>query len=171
MQFNEPVLRLIESRAHHALPSGLTRIAYIGPVSGRTVCLPVLCVADGSRFLVVTGRSEHKRWWRSFRRTTGGTHTCRMPPRRHGTGTDPSGARRCAQPLPALAHPSSGRGIGPTTPVTSLHPVEDLTRRSDSCAEPSRARRHHPMRIRAAEMPSGWDLRPCRNVRPSSTMS
>jgi hypothetical protein len=67
VRFNELVLRLIESPAHHLMPSGLNRIAYTGPVSGEAVRLPVHSVADGSRFLVVACRPEQKRWWRTFR--------------------------------------------------------------------------------------------------------
>jgi hypothetical protein len=64
---NELVLRLANSPAHHLMPIGLIRIAYTGSISGRAVCLPVRSVADESRFLVVAGRPERKRWWRTFR--------------------------------------------------------------------------------------------------------
>lgn len=67
MRFNPSLLRLIESPASRLLPRSLTAISYTGPVSGNTIRLPAQSVADGNRFLVVAGRPEHKRWWRTFR--------------------------------------------------------------------------------------------------------
>jgi hypothetical protein len=120
VRFNEVVFRLIVSRAHRVMPSGLTAIAYTGPVSGRAVCLPVQSVADGNRFLVVAGRPEQKRWWRAFR--------CPAPARltRAGCRYDVMGQvltgleRTDALTVYLAAHPRSGRGIGPTTPVIAF---------------------------------------------------
>jgi hypothetical protein len=122
MRFNRLVARLIDSPAHYLMPSGLTRIAYTGRVSGRAVCLPVQSVADGSRFLVVAGRPEHKRWWRTFRRpqpallTRAGCSYAVM-------GQVLTGAERTgALTVYLAAHPRSGGGIGSNTPVIAFTP-------------------------------------------------
>jgi hypothetical protein len=120
VRFNELVLRLIESPAHHLMPSGLNRIAYTGPVSGEAVRLPVHSVADGSRFLVVACRPEQKRWWRTFR--------CPQRARltRAGRRYDVIGRvltsqeRADALTLYTAAQLSSARGINVNTPVIAF---------------------------------------------------
>ncbi len=71
MRLNGLVLRLIESPLHRLLPGGLTEISYARPTAGNTIRLPAQSVTDVSRFLVVAGRPERKRWWRAFRRGIG----------------------------------------------------------------------------------------------------
>jgi hypothetical protein len=66
MRFNFLLLKAIESPAYRLFPGCLTEISYTGPVSGSTIRLPAYSVEDGRQFLVVAGRPEHKRWWRSF---------------------------------------------------------------------------------------------------------
>jgi hypothetical protein len=120
VRFNELIMRLIESPAYHVMPSGLTRIAYTGPVSGRPICLPVQSVADASRFLVVAGRPEHKRWWRTFSRPRQARLT-RAGCRYDVMGQVLSGPERTeAITVYMAAHPRSGRGVGPDTPVIAF---------------------------------------------------
>ncbi|MCW2766640.1 MAG: hypothetical protein JWO11_2599 [Nocardioides sp.] len=124
MRFNGLVLRLIGGPAYRLLPSGLTEISYTGPVSGSAVRLPAQSVLDGSRFLVVAGRPEHKRWWRTFRRP--------QPARlmRGGRGYDVMGQvlegpdRADALTSYLAARPGSSRGIGPSTPVIAFDRIE-----------------------------------------------
>jgi hypothetical protein len=122
VRFNRLVARLVASPAHRVVPSGLTRIVYTGPVSGSAVCLPVLSVADGHRFLVLAGRPEHKRWWRTFRRPqparlTRAGHTYDV------TGQVLAGPQRGDALTAYLAvHPRSGRGVGPDTPLIAFTP-------------------------------------------------
>jgi hypothetical protein len=124
MRFNGLVLRLLEGPAYRLLPSGLTEISYTGPSSGRAIRLPAHSVSDGSRFLVVAGRPERKRWWRAFRHpqpallVRGG---CRY----HVTGRVLTGSERPGAVRAYLvAHPGSRRGIGPQTPVIAFERVE-----------------------------------------------
>jgi hypothetical protein len=118
--FNQLVLKLLAGPGQHLLPRGLTQISYIGPVSGRAIRLPAQSVADGNRFLVVAGRAEHKRWWRSFRaprpaRLLRGGH------RYDVTGRILAGPERTAALTTYLAaHPGTRRGIGPQTPVIAF---------------------------------------------------
>jgi len=120
VRFNKLVLGLVESPAYHLMPRGLTRIAYTGPVSGKAVCLPVQSVADEGRFLVVAGRPEQKRWWRTFRRPQPARLT------RGGRCYDVIGQvlagpeRTDAVTVYLAAQPGSARGIGPNTPVIAF---------------------------------------------------
>jgi hypothetical protein len=120
VQIDRLVNRLIESPVHHVMPRALTRIAYIGPLSGSAVCLPVQSVADGNRFIVVAGRPEQKRWWRAFRRP----HPARLT--RAGNHYNVSGlvltGRERSEALATYldALPRGSRGIGAATPVIAL---------------------------------------------------
>jgi hypothetical protein len=120
VRFNGVVLRLIDSPARRLMPSGLTQIAYTGPVSGETVRLPVYSVAEGSRFLVVAGRPEHKRWWRTFR------HPRLARLTRAGRCDDVVGQilagsdRVSALAVCTAAQSSSRRGIDASTPVIAF---------------------------------------------------
>jgi hypothetical protein len=123
MRFNPLVLRLINSSAHRLLPSGLTEISYTGAVSGRAIRLPAQSVADGRRFLVVAGRPEHKRWWRSFR---GPRSAGLMRGGRHYNviGQVLSGSERAEALTKYLAaHPGSRRAIEAETPVIAFAEV------------------------------------------------
>jgi hypothetical protein len=123
MRFNSLVLRLINSSAHRLLPGGLTEISYTGSVSGKAIRLPAQSVADGRRFLVVAGRPEHKRWWRSFRRprlaglVRGGRRYDVIGQVLSGSERDDAMAKYLA------AHPGSRRGMGPETPVIAFAEV------------------------------------------------
>jgi hypothetical protein len=118
------VLRLLDSPAYHLLPGGFTAISYTRPVSGRAFRLPAQSVVDGGRFLVVAGRPERKRWWRSFRRA----HPARLV--RCGSRFDVTGhmlagsERSGALAAYLVAHPASRRGIGPGTPVIAFERVQ-----------------------------------------------
>jgi hypothetical protein len=120
MGFNELVLRLLNRPAYRLLPTDLTQISNSGPVSGRPIRLPAQCVADGARFLVVAGRPERKRWWRSFSRP--------QPARlvRGGRCYDVTGRvltgpeRDVALAAYLLARPGARRGIGPATPIIAF---------------------------------------------------
>jgi hypothetical protein len=124
VRLNGLVLRLIEGPLHRLLPGGLTEISYTGPISGNAIRLPAQSVIDGSRFLVVAGRPERKRWWRAFRHS--------QPARliRGGSPHDVSGhvlvgsERHIALQAYLMAHPGSRRGIGPETPIIAFERVE-----------------------------------------------
>lgn len=49
------------------LLGGLCELRFVGRASGRDIALPVQCVRDGSRLVVLVGRADGKRWWRNFR--------------------------------------------------------------------------------------------------------
>ena len=120
MRFNGLVLKVLRSPARRLLPSGLTEIAYTGPVSGSAIRLPAHSVTDGSRFLVVAAHPERKRWWRAFRYP--------QPARivRDGSRYDVTGhvlvgpERTRALAAYLLASPSGRRAIGPQTPVVAF---------------------------------------------------
>jgi hypothetical protein len=67
MPLNALVLQVLDSPLYPLLRGDLAQIGYTGPISGRSIRLPAQSVADHDRFLVVAGRPEHKRWWRSSR--------------------------------------------------------------------------------------------------------
>lgn len=46
---------------------GLCELRFVGRVSGRDIALPVQCVRDGTRLVVLVARADGKRWWRNFR--------------------------------------------------------------------------------------------------------
>jgi hypothetical protein len=120
MRFNQLVLRLIEGPAHRLLPSGLTRISYTGPVSGRDIRFPAQSVVDGSRFLVVAGRPQGKRWWRSFRRPQR-ARLMRGGRQYEVIGQVLTGPERAGALTSYLAaHRGSRRLIGPETPVIAF---------------------------------------------------
>jgi hypothetical protein len=120
MRLNRMVLRLIEGRAYRLVPSGLTEISYTGPVSGGAIRLPAHSVVDGSRFLVVAGRPERKRWWRSFRRPLA-ARLVRGGVRYEVVGHVLAGPDRAAALIAYLAAcPGNRSGIGPETPVIAF---------------------------------------------------
>lgn len=120
MLLDPVVLRLLESRAHRLLPGGLVEITYTGPLSGRKIVLPVQSAVDGDRLLVVAGRPERKRWWRSFRDPRPGRLL------RNGVWHDVVGVvltgaeRQAALDAYLPAHPGSRPGVGPNTPVVAF---------------------------------------------------
>ena len=121
--FNELVLRLIESPVHRLLPSDLTEISYTGPVSGRSIRLPAHSVLDGSRFLVVAGRPDGKRWWRSFRHP----HPARLVRGGHRynvIGEILAGPQRASALDTYLTANPISRGVGPQTPIMAFERAE-----------------------------------------------
>jgi hypothetical protein len=124
MSLNTLVLKVLDSPLYRLLPGDLTQICYIGAVSGRSIRLPAQSVADRDRFLVVAGRPEHKRWWRSFRHP--------RPARlvRGGRQYDVRGGllsgedRTVALATYLAARPTSRGGIAPLTPVIAFQRVE-----------------------------------------------
>lgn len=120
MRLNRLILRILDSPFRRVLPRELGEISYTGPVSGRSVRLPALCVADGSRFLVVAGRPGRKTWWRAFR------HPCHAQLLRGGTRSAtvghvlPEPERSTALETYLVTHPGSRRGIGPSTPIIAF---------------------------------------------------
>ena len=65
--FNRMVLALLRSPAHGIVDPGLCELRYVADSTGRIVALPVLYAVDGTRFVVLVGDAENKRWWRHFR--------------------------------------------------------------------------------------------------------
>lgn len=123
MRFNPLILRLIKSPTHRLLPSGLTEISYSGPVSGSAIRLPAQSVADGRRFLVVAGRHERKRWWRTFR-SPRPARLVRGGRQYDVVGRVLSGSERAdALTKYFAAHPGSRRAIGTDTPVIAFAEV------------------------------------------------
>jgi hypothetical protein len=142
MMFNGLILWLIEGPAYRLLPDALTEISYTGPVSGSAIHLPAHSVMDGSRFLVVAGRPERKRWWRAFRHP--------QPARlvRGGCRYDVTGHVLVGPERPGAvgayisAHRGSLRAIGPETPVIAFERTSPLTtapggEMSCTCAHPT----------------------------------
>jgi hypothetical protein len=124
MRFNGLVLRLLAGPARRLLPSGLTEISYTGPISGRAIRLPARSVGDRSRFLVVAGRPERKRWWRAFRHPQP-ARLLRGGSRYDVTGHVVTGSERpAALAAYLIANPEGRRGIGPQTPVIAFERVE-----------------------------------------------
>lgn len=120
MPLNAWVLRLLESPAHRLLPGGLTEISYTGPLSGNAIRLPVQSVADGRRFLVLVGRPDHKKWWRTFR----SPQPARLlrDGRQHDViGRVLAGSERADALVTYLAaHPAARRAVGTQTPVVAF---------------------------------------------------
>ncbi len=120
MIVNRLVLWMIHGPLHRMLPVGLTEISYTGPVSGRAIRLPAQSVEDGSRFVVVAGRPERKRWWRAFRHPQA-ARLVRAGVRYDTTGRLLTGAQRSeALRVYLRAHPASRRGVDEVTPVVGF---------------------------------------------------
>lgn len=120
MLLNGLVLRLIDGPAHRLMPRAIIAISYTGPVSGRAIRLPAQSARDGNRFLVVAGRPETKRWWRSFRDPHPARLVCDGLPH-DVTGHVLTGAPRDRAVATYLAaNPRSRRGVGPRTPVIAF---------------------------------------------------
>lgn len=117
MHFNRFILRVLDSPFHTVLPGELCEISYTAPVSGRSISLPAQCVADGSRFLVISGRPERKTWWRVFRRPYPAQIVHRGSRSVAVGRVLPEPERSRALETYLRDQPCSRRGIAPTTPV------------------------------------------------------
>lgn len=61
-------LLVLHSPLRFLLEPGLAELAYIGPVSGRVVRLPVMYAQTGDQVVVLAAGGHRKTWWRNFRK-------------------------------------------------------------------------------------------------------
>jgi hypothetical protein len=61
-------LLVLHSPLRFLLEPGLAELAYIGPVSGRVIRLPVMYAQADNQVVVLAAGGHRKTWWRNFRR-------------------------------------------------------------------------------------------------------
>ncbi len=64
---NAVVAALLRSPLHRILSGSTAVVRYTGPRSGRQIETPVQYARHGDGLVILVGRHDTKRWWRSFR--------------------------------------------------------------------------------------------------------